>query len=105
MTQTHRQGDVLLVPITADLPAGAKKVKRDNGRVILAYGEVTGHAHAITESWAELFEAADQRVLVLPKEVTLRHEEHTHQVIAPGRYRVVIQREYVPGALPRNVSD
>ena len=41
-----RQGDVGLIPV-ASLPDGAKKVPRDKGRIVLAYGEVTGHAHAI----------------------------------------------------------
>lgn len=43
-----RQGDVLLVRVS-NLPAKATVRARENGRVILAHGEVTGHAHAITE--------------------------------------------------------
>jgi hypothetical protein len=41
-----RQGDVLMVRV-ARLPKNVQEVPIDNGRVILAYGEVTGHAHAI----------------------------------------------------------
>lgn len=44
-----RHGDVLLVQVPA-LPAGATKAdKQGDGRtgVVLAYGEVTGHAHRI----------------------------------------------------------
>ena len=41
-----RQGDVLALGVEA-IPEDAKPVTRDRGRVILAYGEVTGHAHAI----------------------------------------------------------
>ena len=102
-----RQGDVYLVRVSDKIgaPEGFAKVKRDKGRVILAYGEVTGHAHAITEAWAELFEKADERLLVLPEEATLRHEEHSAHVLAPGTYRVVRQREYVPQEMPRNVAD
>ena len=47
-----RQGDVLLVP--ASRPGDAKPVGRDCGRVVLAYGEVTGHAHAIRSHGATL---------------------------------------------------
>lgn len=43
-----RQGDVLLTPIKA-LPAGCSEVPLDKGRIVLAYGEVTGHAHAIAD--------------------------------------------------------
>ena len=42
----YRQGDVLLIPTDA-IPEKAKRVTRDAGRIVLAYGEVTGHAHAI----------------------------------------------------------
>jgi hypothetical protein len=44
--QPIRQGDVYLQPIAA-LPAGEAKEIREPGRVVLAHGEVTGHAHAI----------------------------------------------------------
>ena len=90
-----RQGDVLLVPAEA-VPTGAKSVRRDGGRVILAYGEVTGHAHAIRSTAARLLEAQEERYLVTSDTVTLEHEEHGPIAIAPGTYRVVIQREYVP---------
>jgi hypothetical protein len=43
-----RQGDVLIVPVSS-LPAGLEPVKREKGRVVLAHGEVTGHAHAIKD--------------------------------------------------------
>lgn len=50
MTQ-YRQGDVLVRLIaSADVNYGKlKKVDKDEGRVILAYGEVTGHAHAFAK--------------------------------------------------------
>ncbi len=40
-----RQGDVVLTPLKA-VPAGAVPVDPVNGRLILAYGEVTGHHHS-----------------------------------------------------------
>jgi hypothetical protein len=41
-----RQGDVLLVRVDVSV-AGTRHVPRDGDRLVLAYGEVTGHAHAV----------------------------------------------------------
>lgn len=41
-----RQGDVQIQQV-AKLPAGCKEVPSEGGRIVLAHGEVTGHAHAI----------------------------------------------------------
>ena len=104
----YRQGDVLLVPEPA-LPERTKPVARERGRVVLAWGEVTGHAHAIRSSSAQLSEAGDQRYLRVSAPVTLDHEEHAQITVAPGVYRVVIQREYVPAEVSaqqfRRVAD
>ena len=43
---TIRQGDVVLFPVSK-LPNGCKEVPNEKGRIVLAHGEVTGHAHAI----------------------------------------------------------
>lgn len=50
-TNQFRQGDVLIERI-AELPTTAVKQK---GRVILAHGEVTGHAHTFDSTDAEKF--------------------------------------------------
>lgn len=106
MNRIYRQGDVLLVETKEVVPAGAKKVVRDKGRIVLAYGEVTGHAHAITDKPVVLFDAGDVgRYLRATKRVSLRHEEHATIELPAATYRVVIQREYVPGELPRTVLD
>jgi hypothetical protein len=52
-----RQGDVLLTPVLS-LPVGLKEVPLDKGRIVLAYGEVTGHAHAIADHTRPDFETA-----------------------------------------------
>jgi len=39
----------VLLLATDEVPAGLASVPRDRGRVVLAYGEATGHAHAIAE--------------------------------------------------------
>lgn len=55
----YRQGDVGIFPVDS-LPKGAKRVKRVDGRVILALGEVTGHHHSIADENVDLFETADE---------------------------------------------
>jgi hypothetical protein len=90
-----RQGDVLLVPVD-EIPDGARSLARTGGRVVLAEGEVTGHAHAIRAAGATLLGAGEERYLRVTAPVTLDHEEHAAIEVAPGAYRVVIQREYVP---------
>jgi hypothetical protein len=56
--QIVRQGDVPVVPVSA-IPGSAKPIARDNGRIILAYGEVTGHAHALHGPGATLLAGDD----------------------------------------------
>ncbi len=64
-----RQGDVFLERIgdVDALPEGLNSVKRDQGRIVLAYGELTGHAHAIDECNAELLgkTGSDERWLII----------------------------------------
>src|SRR6266851_6625022 len=47
MKRQYRQGDVLLCCVDR-IPSGAKSVPRDGDRVVVAEGELTGHAHAFT---------------------------------------------------------
>jgi hypothetical protein len=92
----YRQGDVLLVPVVK-VPDRATPHERDGGRAVLAYGEVTGHAHAITEPSALLFDRFGDLYLQADGSVTLRHEEHAPISIEPGVYRVVRQRQWESG--------
>ena len=100
-----RQGDVLVCEIK-EIPTAAKMVAQDAGRVILAYGEVTGHAHAI-HNRATMFRADEGLGTFLQVEAggaDLVHEEHATIALPAGTYQVVIQREYSPEAI-RNVQD
>ena len=91
-----RQGDVLLIPVQ-EIPKRARAVEREGGRVVLAHGEATGHAHAIQAPGARLFSDGGSRFLEVPAEgATLAHEEHAAIPLPGGAYRVVIQREYSP---------
>lgn len=96
-----RQGDVLLRPRTTPVPAEAAPVPRDAGRVILAYGEVTGHAHALRGDGTTLLTAPGQRdrVLMLAGDDALLHEEHTILDIpaVPCGYDVIQQRQELYG--------
>jgi hypothetical protein len=102
-----RQGDILLEPATHTLSAEARRCPLDaRGRVVLAYGEVTGHAHALDGALAELFEERDGALYLRVglAGAPLVHEEHGAVALAPGLYRVVRQREYAPEAI-RPVAD
>jgi hypothetical protein len=66
-----RQGDVYLAPVSS-LPEKMKVLNRDRDRVVLAYGEVTGHAHAIHEGGCALLEAEDGARFLHVDDVELR---------------------------------
>lgn len=100
----YRQGDVLILP--ASVPVNTTPVPRDKGRVILAYGEVTGHAHAIVSEDAILTEADGRRFLrIVGSGVDLGHEEHATITIEPGEYQVVIHREWTDDLGAQRVLD
>ena len=100
-----RQGDVMVERVDA-IPTGVTPVKRTKRGVVLAEGEVTGHAHRIPSRYAKLYRTEeDQRFMRVTAPVALNHEEHTTVKIPPGNYRVHIHAEYVPGELPRQVED
>lgn len=114
-----RQGDVALIRVTG-LPHGCTEIEPDKGRIVLAYGEVTGHAHAIADhispqareiaeaaiARARLLRAPDgSRYLEVRQTVHLTHEEHTAHAIPPGVYMIPSQVEYVAPALVRQVAD
>jgi hypothetical protein len=106
VSEIYRQGDVLIVSVK-EVPANLDPVERENGRVVLAHGEVTGHAHVITGEGAALF--LDPKLMavfmtVRGAPVALEHQEHDPIVIPPGAYRVIRQREYAPEEI-RNVTD
>ena len=95
-----RQGDVLVVlTAVAALPAGAKEIKPDPSRgIVLALGEVTGHAHAIPVAKPKnppvrYFDANAERYLQVLEKVTLNHEEHGAIFLEAGVYRQAFQFE------------
>lgn len=99
-----RQGDVLLHPIAA-LPENVRR--RDDADVVLAHGEVTGHAHRVAPKdrasvvFYDRAESSAPEVIyylevMAPAEI--EHEEHgTHdrstRTANPGIYEVRRQTE------------
>ena len=85
-----QQGDVTIQP--ASIPAGARK---DAGRV-LAHGEVTGHAHRLTEASDGLLVEIDGQLYlsVGAGGATITHEEHKPVELPAGGYRIGRVREY-----------
>ena len=101
----YRQGDVFIEEVENLNSDDATEIPRDKGRIILAYGEVTGHAHAISAKGARFLQMPDgSRLLQLPTRADLKHEEHGRITLKPGGYRVTIQRQYAPEGIT-NVLD
>jgi hypothetical protein len=107
MSTIYRQGDVMLERIS-DQDVG-EEIARDAGRIVLAYGEVTGHAHAIHDEGATLFRAKEaanaDTFLRVVRPVALTHEEHSRIPLVPGLYRVRRQREWTDENEPIQVAD
>lgn len=117
MADQYRQGDVLLVQLTDEQAATERrrtpaKVARDHDKVVLAYGEESGHAHAISALDASLLSRdldtpGAFRMLDVPSGAELVHEilargepttDHAAISLPPGAYRVVVQRAHVAGS-------
>lgn len=119
--QVARQGDVMLVRVDR-LPAGLNAVARDKiGRIVLAYGESSGHGHAIRDPHVMAFRSGaaefdptgvsggiDYIEVGGSGPATLAHEyasgkmaEHHPVSLAPGVYKVELQQEYSPAGIVR----
>lgn len=93
----YRQGDVFVKKVDR-LPNGNQQnIERDKGRIVLAYGEVTGHAHAIKDKNACLLKIDNKVFLtVIDNPVDLSHEEHSTITLPVGNYEVIRQKQYTP---------
>ena len=86
----YRQGDVVITPMP--VPSEAEETKG----IVLAEGELTGHAHRIGNGKAKLFILPNKSMVFVRvyEPTTITHEEH-HDIMLPmGDYKVDIQREY-----------
>ena len=105
-----RQGDVLVVPVSAIkrlAPKGKRADVQTEGRVILAHGEATGHHHGINRG-AVMFRddggAGGTFIDVKPGADPLTHQEHGALVVAEGDNRVIRQRVAMTGVVRRVVD-
>lgn len=107
----YRQGDVLLIEttITEDELADAEQVNPEQGKTVLAYGEVTGHCHVMEADVAQLFKLATGKEVVIVGEPTeLVHGtlhggagDHNPIAVEAGVYESRIAREYSPQEVRR----
>src|SRR5260370_42346219 len=99
MRAQYRQGDVLLCAVDA-IPPQAKRAPRNGARVVVAEGELTGHAHAFAAKGVKLFreKQGKQRsfLSVAATGARLVHEEHAPILVPQGCYQLRRQREYAP---------
>lgn len=120
----YRQGDVLIEEIAIDsinLPEAVEEKRDQLGRIVLAYGESTGHAHTVHDGRVKIFNLNGARYLYAPEKADfiLRHEvdggmptgDHNWITVKPsvsGLFRIGGkangQREYSPEAI-RQVID
>ncbi len=102
----YRQGDILLCAVER-IPPDVKPVPRDGDRVVVAEGELTGHAHAFAAKGVRLFREKGSHRFFLrvgKRGAALRHEEHGSILVPQGQYELKRQREYAPAA-SRRVRD
>lgn len=88
-----RQGDVLLQPVST-IPQEAKRIQRKKS-IVLADGELTGHAHTIDAPLTEVetYEAGGELYLKVNAPQVLSHQEHGELAVEPGLYMVRRQTE------------
>lgn len=90
----YQQGDVLIEEID-NIPENAKKVSPIRGRIVLAEGEMTGHAHVITDVRNNiLLDHSGDLFLHTLADATVTHEEHHAIQIPPGKYKINRVQEY-----------
>ena len=117
-----RQGDVTLVRINDDgtPPSWAKRAERNDGKVVVEFGESSGHGHRIAEKHVTGFRAETAEmalmagldaVLVSGGAAIMRHEyadgrhaEHEPITLREGVWERAVQVEYDPEE-ERRVAD
>lgn len=95
-----RQGDFLFVPVE-EMPENLAVEKRVKGKVIVGYGEATGHHHSVADHAATMFTDGVERWLVLERDSVLDHQEHQPFTLPAGVYRVIQEETYHAGKIQR----
>jgi len=101
-----RQGDILLVAVEKEPPKGTEK----RIRIVLAEGELTGHAHTLIAPEIYDWKEAGQRYIrVSGGEGVLYHEDHDPVPVpvlpADVTFRVIPQQEWNLEAQWQKVKD
>jgi hypothetical protein len=101
------QGDLgfLKLPDNIEIPNNFKKVNPESKGLVLAYGEVSGHAHAIRDNHqdVEVFydpksqkneTGYDEMYILCYKPTIIYHEEHDPIILLPGLWKKWLQKAY-----------
>ena len=77
------------------------KLQREAGRVVLAHGEATGHAHALDDEHVTLYAdptptKSERHLRIVKTSAWLKHEEHAPIELPAGLHKVRRQKEYDP---------
>lgn len=100
--EMHRQGDLLFIKLdtgTMDYHrhghGRGQNLEGENGTVVLARGEVTGHAHRIDANSVKRAtqDEVDKLFLEITQDVEVTHEEHAPINLPAGAWQVQLQRE------------
>lgn len=113
--ENHPQGDVNRYPVNPDSPKAFQPpenaVPVPGEKIILAYGEVTGHVHEVVGDAQLVMRPEDADRIISPEDAadlqrwllvgeggaTITHDEHDAQVVEQGVYLIPgRQREYSP---------
>ena len=106
MQKTIRQGDVVLIEVDS-IPEGAVEIQpTKENKIILAFGEVTGHHHRfedVTEDnpTVKMWAVGMVKYIEVMTPIMLKHEEHKALNVLPGIYKLPMQVQYSPKELQR----
>ena len=113
--QFIRQGDVTLIAPSHPSyrrPEGKLTAMRDqptlDNRLVLAYGEATGHHHSVDRAVATIsLDEGGVTYLTIAELTEVQHQEHGAAVIEPMAepWQVVIPSEWTDAQEPRRVVD
>jgi len=103
MKKLYGHGDVIVKEID-EIPKNANKMPYTDRFSVLAYGEISGHAHCLEADKTELFKDDNGQVyLRCNQDVELKHQKldgsaskdaHGTIVIPKKDYKIDIKREY-----------
>ena len=98
----YRQGDILFIKLNEN-PSGELIPRDQHNRIVVAEGEVTGHAHAIHEENVTFYrdDILNGAWIVVDDTADVVHEEHDTIPLDSGTWAVVYQRQYVRGQVRR----